>query len=114
MQDNEQIIIWEAPKIIPPEFRLYYDDTGRVICYTCEKLDGNYIVVDASTFAQGRPDVRVVDGKLSTVSSNLVVSKLIPDDDGIACSVDDISIVITDTDYQGPIQKWKLHTYELG
>lgn len=111
---EEQIVIWEAPAIVPPEFRLYYDDNGRVVCYTCEKLDGNYIVIDASTFAQGRPDIRVIDGKISTVASNFVVSKLIPDTDGITCAEDDISIVITDTEYSGKTQKWKLHTYELG
>lgn len=110
---EEQIVIWEAPKIIPPEFRLYYDDTGRVVCYTCEKLEGNYIVIDALTFAQGRPDVRVIDGKISTVSSNFVVSKLIPDTDGITCAEDDISIVITEPEYTGKTQQWKLHTYEL-
>lgn len=113
MEDSEHLVIWEAPVVVPPELRLYYDDTGHVVCYTCEKLDGNYIVIDALTFAQGRPDIRVVDGRISTVSSNLVVSKLIPSDDGISCSVDDISIVITEPDYQGTVQKWKLHTYEL-
>ena len=43
---DDFVIIFEAPKIVPPEFRLYYDDTGRVICYTCEKLPGKYIVIE--------------------------------------------------------------------
>ena len=40
MSDTKEdcIIIWEAPKIVPPEFRLYYDDAGRVITYTSEKF----------------------------------------------------------------------------
>jgi hypothetical protein len=114
MEDSEHLIIWEAPVVVPPELRLYYDDTGHVICYTCEKLDGNYIVIDALTFAQGRPDIRVVDGRISTVSSNLVVSKLMPDEhEGVTCAFDDISIITNDS-YTGKIQKWKLNTYELG
>jgi len=112
MQDNEDIIIiWEAPKIIPPEFRLYYDEAGKVICYTCEKLEGNYIVIDAITYAQARPDIRIIDGKISTVSNHCVVSKLMPHtSEGISCEEEDISIVsMRDL---GTI-KWKLKTYEL-
>lgn len=106
--NEEYIIIWEAPPIIKPEFRLYYDDTGRVICYTCEKLEGNYIVIDASTFAQSRPDVRVVDGKLVTINSGAVVSRLYPDIEGTMCENEDISII---TNSNG--RYWKLRTYEL-
>ena len=58
---DEVITIWESPKVDKPEFRLYYDDKGYVITYTCEKLEGNYIVIDALAFAEARPDVRVVN-----------------------------------------------------
>lgn len=112
MQDTDHIIIWEAPKIVPPEFRLYYDDSGKVLCYTCEKLEGNYIVIDALTYAQGRPDIRVIDGKISTVAPNAVVSKLMPSDQGQRCLTEDISIVVDDL-YSGKTTKWKLVTYEL-
>lgn len=114
MQETDEVVIlWEAPKIIPPEFRLYYDDAGKVICYSCEKLEGNYIVIDASTFAQGRPDARVIDGKISTVSAHAIVSKLMPSDkEGQACASEDISIVV-DSQYIGDKIKWKLNTYEL-
>ena len=37
----EQVVLWEQPPLIKPEFRLYYDDSGKVICYTCEKLPGD-------------------------------------------------------------------------
>ncbi len=112
-QQEEYILIWEAPKIEKPEFRLYYDERGNVICYTCEKLEGNYIVIDALTFAEGRPDVRIVDGKLVRVSSNSVVSKLIPDNkEGIICAAEDVSIILSSKD-KVKKQKWKLSTYEL-
>lgn len=107
----EHILIWEAPPIIKPEFRLYYDDKGKVLFYTCEKPEGNYIVIDANTFAQGRPDVRVLDGKLSTVNSGSIVSKLIPHETGTTCAKEDISIIVDKT-YKDNIT-WKLKTYEL-
>ena len=95
MEEQDVVIIWEAPKIIPPEFRLYYDEKGNVVTYTCEKLDGNYIVIDALTFAQARPDVRVIDGKISTVQPAMVITKLMPDDDnGTLCAIEDVSIVV--------------------
>lgn len=110
--DDDIIILWEAPKIEPPEFRLYYDEsTGKVICYTCEKLEGKYITIDSITYAQARPDIRVINGKISTVQNHCVVSKLMPDkNEGQICEAEDISIVSTDN--VGTI-KWKLNTYEL-
>ena len=110
MNEEDYVITWEAPKLIPPEFRLYYDDNGKVICYTGDKsIEGNYIVVDALTFAEGRPDVRVIDGKISRAQHNAVVYKLMPHEDGIMCAMDDVSIVTS----QGPVTKWKLNIYEL-
>lgn len=109
--DEDVIIIWEAPKIVPPEFRLYYDDAGKVICYTCEKLEGNYIVIDATTYAQSRPDVRIIDGKISTVSNHCIVSKLMPHPtQGMSCEEEDVSIVSLANE---GITTWKLNTYEL-
>jgi hypothetical protein len=109
----EHVLIWE-PKPLPKiEFRLYYDDKGKVVCYTCEKLEGNYIVIDAETYAIGRPDVRVIDGKISTVAPSAIVTKLIADaNDGIECAYEDMSIVV-DTSYTGKKQKWKLDIHEL-
>jgi len=109
---EEHVIIWEAPKLIPPEFRLYYDEHGKVICYTGDKsFEGNYIIIDAMTFAEARPDVRVIDGKVSRFKAEAVVHKLMPNDsEGIACSFDDISIVV---DKNEKHTKWKLKTYEL-
>ena len=111
---QDHIIIWEQPKLEPPEFRLYYDDKGAVICYTGDKsMTGNYIVIDAQTFAAARPDIKIIDGKISTVSPKSVVYKLMPNrDEGVECIADDISIV-TDSSYDGKTTKWKLKIYEL-
>ena len=116
IENNEQdyIILWEQPKLEPPEFRLYYDDNGKVISYSGDKSGtGDYIIIDAMTFAAARPDIRIVDGKISTVSPNAVVHKLMPNDsDGIECHLEDISLVV-DSTYIDKTQKWKLKTYEL-
>lgn len=108
----EHVIIWEAPPIIKPEFRLYYDDKGKVLFYTCEKPEGNYVVIDAETYAQGRPDIRVVDGKVVTSSHGSVVSKLTPNINGTSCVEEDVSIIVNNT-YDGKTIKWKTQTYEL-
>jgi hypothetical protein len=106
--NDEYVITWEAPTIQKPELRLYYDDKGFVICYTCEKLEGNYIVIDSLTFAEARPDIRVVDGKLIRASSTCVISKLTRSDEGIICEAEDISIITKENG-----KYWKLKTYEL-
>ena len=31
MENPDIIVLFEAPKIIPPEFRLYYDERGDVL-----------------------------------------------------------------------------------
>ena len=110
----EQVIIFEAPKIEPPEFRLYYSDTGDVICYTSSKREegGNYIVIDARTYAEARPDIKIIDGKISTAKPNAVVYKLMPSDDGTACVSEDVSI-IAPSNFTGDTTNWKLKIYEL-
>lgn len=111
MSAEEHVIIWEAPKLEPPEFRLYYDEQGKVLCYTGDKsIEGNYIVIDAMTFIEARPDVRVIDGKVSRFNAEAVVHKLMPSNEGITCSTDDISIIVEPSE---PHTKWKLKTYEL-
>ena len=107
------VIIWEAPPIVKPEFRLYYDEKGKILFYTSEKPEGNYIVIDALTYAEGRPDLRVVDGRISTVNQGSVVSKLVQDkSEGVECSIEDVSIVVPKKCKVKKI-KWKLQTYEL-
>lgn len=105
---DEVVVIWESHKVDKPEFRLYYDDKGYVTGYTCEKLEGNYIIVDALTFAEARPDIRVVDGKIFKNNAGSVVSRLCKDTEGVLCEIEDVSII---TETSG--QYWKLKTYEL-
>jgi hypothetical protein len=108
----EHVVLWEPAKLVKTEFRLYYDDKGKVLFYSCEKPEGNYIVIDATTYAIGRHDLRIIDGKISTATPSFVVSKLMPDEEGITCAEEDISIVV-DKKYNGKTINWKLNTYEL-
>lgn len=108
MTEEEYVITWEAPIIEKPEFRLYYDERGNVVTYTCEKLEGNYIVIDSLTFAEARPDVKIVDGKLIRQGSGAVISKLEKSDQGVLCELEDVSIITTDSG-----QHWALKTIAL-
>lgn len=97
---------------ITPEFRVYYDDQGKILFYTCEKLEGNYLVIDSSTFIQARPDLRVINGKLSNIVSKGIISKLKPSDIGKKCAKEDINILVDDS-FEEEIISWKLETYEI-
>jgi hypothetical protein len=109
MDEEEYVITWEAPVIETPEFRLYHDEQGHVITYTCEKLEGDYIVIDALTFAEARPDIRVVNGRAAKINSTMSVSsRLHKSDTGVLCEAEDVSI-ITESDGQ----YWKLKTVSL-
>jgi hypothetical protein len=114
MIENEEnyIIIWEPPVLEKPEFRLYYDDLGKVIFYTGEKLEGKYIVIDALAFAESRQDVRVIDGRIVKDSPNATIVRLTPSDFGHLCATEDLSIIVTNDD---AIEKqyWKLTVYEF-
>ena len=107
-EEEEYVIVWEAPEIVKPEFRLYYDKRGNVLFYTCEKPDGDYIVIDTLTYAEARPDIRVVDGIIVRDSNSTLYSRLHKSSDGTLCEIEDVSI-ITETDGQ----YWKLKTVHL-
>lgn len=112
--EKDYVMVFEAPKIEPPEFRLYYDEeNGKVLFYTCEKPEGKYLIIDSVTFACARQDVRVIDGRLSTVNPSCIISKLSPDiNEGKKCHKQDVSIIANENDTE--VQYWKLKTYELG
>ena len=88
-----------------PEFRLYYDDTGQVLFYTCDKIDGNYIVIDSESYFQSRFDIKIIDGKMVSIYNRQIVTKLVPSEDsGIACHPKDISIIYNGKD----AKKWRV------
>ena len=109
--DNEEYItVWEAPKIEAPEFRLYYKEDGTVDFYTCEKPEGNYIVIDAGVFAEARPDIKVIDGRITRNRRKAGVQKYKPSTSGVLASVDDISILVTN---KSKGRYWELFSEEI-
>lgn len=76
------------------EFRVYFDDHGKITCYSMEDLPGNYIVVDRHTWEQTRMDLRVKDGQLIKITQ-AGSWRLVPDADGDHhCHSQDICIVV--------------------
>jgi hypothetical protein len=101
--------VYEPPP--PPEFRLYYDDNGNVLFYTGEKPEGNYIVVDKQTFAEARPDVKVINGVIILNSNITQIYKLKPTTEGTLTYVDDVSLILDSTDVEGTY--WQFDMKEL-
>jgi len=90
------------------EFRLYYDDQGRVIHYSMEDLPGDYIIVDRLTFDQARFDIRVKDGQIVKLK-HPASWKLVPSEFGQhPCHQDDITIVVS-SDYHQK-KYWEVKT----
>ena len=106
-----EYLVTEEVKTDPIEFRVYYDEMGKLLFYTCDRPEGNYLIVDALTFAEKRMDLRVVEGKLVKVVPGIIITKYKPSTEGINCISEDISIVTNNTEPN--IQKWKLSSYEL-
>ena len=111
MTDDIAQLVWEVELPEPVEFRLYYDDKGSIITYTCEKPPGNYLVIDAQVFAEGRPDLIVVDGKLVKPALEVFLSLLSKSDSGTRCASEDVTILVSD-DYDGEAIHWELKKYE--
>lgn len=91
-----------------PEFRLYYDDTGQVLFYTCDKIDGNFIVIDSDTYFQSRFDIKVIEGKMVSIYDKQIVTKLVPSDVGTNCHPKDVSIIYNGAD----ARKWRVKVNE--
>jgi hypothetical protein len=111
MTDNTDEMFWEYVPPQPTEFRLYYDDKGSIITYTCDKPPGNYLVIDAQVFAEGRPDLIVVDGKLVKPALEVFLSLLSKSDSGTRCASEDVTILVSD-EYDGEAIHWELKKYE--
>ncbi len=98
---NNILNLLSAKQIKRPEieFRLYYDETGKVKTYTSEKLPGNYIVITREQYAEARNDVLVVDGKIKYTSKNTHIFRYVKNmEAGIKTSKYDINI-ITERNY---------------
>lgn len=86
------------------EFRLYYDEAGKVLFYTCDKPKGNFIIIDADTYFQSRFDIKIINNEIVSMYDKKIISKLCPTNIGTSCHYSDISII-----HNGPnSKKWSL------
>lgn len=110
--NGEETVVFEEVIEEAIEFRVYHDDSGKILFYTCEKPEGNYVIVDKTTFAEMRYDMKVVEGKLIRIIPGIMISKLKPSiKEGIDCAKEDVSIIV-DENFVNK-QKWKMTTYEV-
>ena len=107
--DELAAMLHNLPNPLPVSFRLYYTDNGDPICYTMEALAGNYIEVDAKTYAIAPFNVKVVNNQLVVIKPKITVKKLQPSANGIACDVRDVCIVV---DNDRSHIKWSITTNE--
>lgn len=93
------------------EYRVYYDDTGKIITYTTEKLDGNYLIITWQEYIECRFDAKIVNSKLVKQNIKKTIAKFTKSTSGTKCSSYDINILVDDNadDYI----YWDLVTYEL-
>ena len=89
------------------EYFLYYDDLGNILHYSCEKKEGNYLVIDAQTYAEGRHDIRVEEGKIVKAYATPTIHKLEKSTTGTRCAAEDVSIVVPE-EYDGETNYWNI------
>jgi hypothetical protein len=103
----------EAYALLPPlpeprqEYRVYFDDQGRLLFYSMEDLPGNYVVIDRDFYAGSPTNVRLRDGKLMVLTAT-TSSKLVPGADGVSCDSRDVAVVSD----QAPYQRWIKRDYD--
>lgn len=74
-------------------FKIYYDDTGTPTMYTREEHTGDFIEVDAETFALCRFDIKIVNGEIVQPDNSRKFHKMEESDIGTEVLKEDISII---------------------
>ena len=94
-------------KKVDKKYKLYYNkQTGKPLQYSTEDLDGDYIEITKQQYAESRYDSIVLNGKLTSIVEAVRWRKLVPGNEGVACAVDNVMIVDTNSS-----AKWKVKTY---
>lgn len=83
------------------KFRLYYNDDGTPKFYSMEELDGNYIEIDQSVFEASRYDIVVINGKIKSLSENVISKYHLVNDISkttVTCDSEDITLLTDSTE----------------
>lgn len=88
-------ILHDMPEPQPVFWRLYYNEQGHPVCYSMEDLPGNYIDIDAETFALAPVNVRVVNGRLRYITQR-TAEKLVPGITGSLCHPQNVAVIVTE------------------
>lgn len=96
-------------KSVTYEYRVYYDETGKILQYTTQKLSGNYIVITREQYAFQNLNAVVLNGVLVDKSRKSMTTVLVKNFvDGVSTSKYDISVLQNGTDSV----YWNLVTYD--
>jgi hypothetical protein len=88
------------------DYKLYYKlDTGEPLFYSMDDADGDFIIVDKTTYSEARYDV-YVENKILIKKVFKDISKLTQHGDATTCAVGDISIVSSNG------VNWSLRSYD--
>jgi len=102
----------QPPK--PTEYRAYYDSEGKIITYTTQDIEGQYIVVTLEDYQQARHDAVVIDNKLVYTHRKAHVIKLVKTKNVEAdfrASKYDISVVASASDTE--VQYYQVRANEI-
>ena len=83
------------------KFRLYYNDDGTPKYYSMEELDGNFIEIDKSVFEASRYDIVVINGKIKSLSENVISKYHLVNDISkttVMCDSEDITLLTDSTE----------------
>jgi hypothetical protein len=83
------------------KFRLYYNDDGTPKFYSMEELEGNFIYIDHQTFMAGRHDITVINGKIKSLSENIISKYHLVTESSkttIMCDSEDITLLTDSTE----------------
>jgi hypothetical protein len=100
-------ILHSMPEPSPVFWRLYYNNQGEPVCYSMEDQPGNYIEIDAETFALAPWNVRVVDHKLKYITAR-TSKKIVPGNTGTLCHPQNVAVIVTQNGTH-----WSKQTYGL-
>lgn len=105
MSDDEIIeqLVNYLPQTVAPkievEYRVYYDDAGKVTAYTTEDQPGNYIVITRQQYSESRFDAVVKNGKLYCLNNRSISFRMEKNTvHGTRTSKYDINILVPDTE----------------